>query len=290
MVAIVCRECYTYREGMAMKIIYKQSKDSTGSLHRFGVSDCYFKEIALSSDQATVIQKQHQHTGFELHMVKNGCQTYIVDKKEYRVEAGHFLLIAPKVMHQALDAADNTHKYAITFHLPADGSFDFLFGELTPRVRGCIETICGEADLRKAISATLIENAILEILVWVLRLVGMKERQSTYHPEEKAELTLAKQYIDDNIVRDPSVSDVAAYCHISNKQLTRIFQKAEGMCPGEYIIRQRVKQIECLLAEGRLSIRQISENLHFSSEHYLNAFFKKYAGMTPGAYRKMQGK
>lgn len=273
-----------------MKIIYKQPKEAAGGLHRFGISNCYFKNILLSSDQTVVTRKQHQHTGFELHMVKSGCQIYMVDEEEYRVEGGSFLLICPKTPHRAASAAPNTQKFAITFQMPVADSADCLFGSLTPRVKDSIEMICNEADLQKDISGTLIENAILEILVWVLRLAGMKEKQSICHPEEKAELTLAKQYIDDNIAQDLSVSDVAAYCHISNKQLTRIFQKAEGVCPGEYIIRQRVKQIESLLAEGRLSLRQISENLHFSSEHYLNAFFKKYAGMTPGAYRKMQGK
>ncbi|MBO5836623.1 MAG: helix-turn-helix domain-containing protein, partial [Oscillospiraceae bacterium] len=45
-----------------------------------------------------------------------------------------------------------------------------------------------------------------------------------------------------------------------------------------------------LLLESNLSLKEISQQLHFGSEHYLNAFFKKYAGMPPGAYRKMQGK
>jgi AraC-like DNA-binding protein len=44
--------------------------------------------------------------------------------------------------------------------------------------------------------------------------------------------------------------------------------------------------IEKLLSDPSLSLRQISEKMEFNNEYHFNSFFKKYAGMTPGAYRK----
>ena len=43
---------------------------------------------------------------------------------------------------------------------------------------------------------------------------------------------LAKQYISDNVDSAPSVPEVAAYCHLSCRQLTRLFlqlHKGEGL-------------------------------------------------------------
>ena len=100
---------------------------------------------------------------------------------------------------------------------------------------------------------------------------------------------MAKQYIEDNVELNPSVSDVAEYCHLSAKQLTRIFNGFEGISPGEYIIRARVSRIEALLSDRSLSLRQIGEIMSFNNEYYFNAFFKKYSGMPPGEYRKMTG-
>lgn len=275
--------------GDIMKILYKQPESLAGSLLRFGVSNCYLKDILLCRDETRMTKKQHQHTGLEMHIIKSGCQEYVVGGKEYRLESGNFLLIYPKVSHQVIASTPNTQKYAITFNMTIADGPDCLFGSLTPRVADNIERIVHEVALKKAISNTLIENTLLEIIVWVLRLAGIKEEKQKCQPEENAQITFAKQFIDDNIAQDPSVSDVAVCCHISSKQLTRIFQKAEGVSPGEYIIRKRVERIESLLAEGSLSLRQISEDMQFSSEHYFNAFFKKYAGMTPGAYRRMHG-
>ena len=273
-----------------MKIIYKQPKDLSGSLDRFGVSNCYLKRILIHRDKSVISKKQHQHTDFEIHIIEEGCQQYAVGNDTYRVEKGQFLLIAPNVVHQALDAAENTGKFAITFQLPFDGSFNCLFSAVTPRMAENLGFIASEAALRRDISNTLIENTLLEILVGILRMAGRKEKVRSNQQEENPVITFAKQYIADNIDRAPSVTEVATYCYLSNKQFTRLFCSAEGVSPGEYILRQRVQRIECLLRESSLSLKQISRQMHFGSEHYLNAFFKKYAGMPPGEYRKMQGK
>ena len=96
---------------------------------------------------------------------------------------------------------------------------------------------------------------------------------------------MATQYIQDNIEQAPTVSEVAAYCGVSERQLSRIFA-GEGQSPAEIIRAQRVRRIEELLADPSLSLKDIGDRMGFSDEYYFNAFFKKYAGMTPGAYRK----
>ena len=88
----------------------------------------------------------------------------------------------------------------------------------------------------------------------------------------------------------PNVTDVSKYCYLSAKQLTRIFQRFEGISPGEYVINKRIKRIEKLLADQNLTLKQIGSMMNFANEYYFNTFFKKYSGMPPGEYRKMLGK
>ena len=134
------------------------------------------------------------------------------------------------------------------------------------------------------------ENSILEILILSFRLSGIKENEKKTQSDENATLAIAKQYIDDNIEAGLSVADVSAYCYLSTKQLTRLFNKFENISPGEYIISRRIKLIENLLADHSLSLKQISTRMHFDNEYYFNTFFKKHSGMPPGEYRKMLGK
>ena len=130
----------------------------------------------------------------------------------------------------------------------------------------------------------------MEILVCVFRLSGMEEKKNTQKQEENVYVSLAKQYIDNNIEMAPSVEEVSEYCYLSTKQLTRIFQRYEDISPGEYIKNRRSLKIEKLLADDSLSLKQISERMNFNNEYYFNSFFKKYSGMPPGEYRKMLGK
>ncbi len=103
---------------------------------------------------------------------------------------------------------------------------------------------------------------------------------------ENERFLLAKQYIEDNICRAISVAELAYYCCLSEKQIPRIFRQEEKMTVMEYIRKRRCAQIEKMLADPGMTLRAISEAMHFSSEYHFNSYFKKYAGMSPGAYRK----
>jgi len=278
-----------------MKIIYNQAKATIlGGLNLLGVKNCYFKKLQIDRDQKIITRKAHHHTEFEMHIVTEGYQKYEVDGTEYLFEKGYFLLIYPNTTHVSLSSAPRTQKYSITFGLETDISTGCFLGAISPRVSGSIDMITREAAARTRISPILIENCILEILVAVFRSAGIQTQTSVILPaeseDENAILAIAKQYIEENVNTPLTVVDVAAYCYLSTKQLTRIFDRYEGVAPGEYIKKRRIRAIEKLLADQSLSLKHISEKMNFSSEYYFNSFFKRYSGMPPGEYRKMAGK
>ena len=273
-----------------MKIIFNQNESKRPSgLHFFGISHCYFKMLQNDQDQKSITKKPHHHTGFEMHIVTEGFQEYAVGDRVYRLETGTFLLIYPNVTHTVCGAAPQTKKFSITFHFSGGGGAGCFWGKVSSRMADNLHMIVREAALRKEISAVLIENNILELLVAAFRQTGIKETAAAQPADEDAVLAIAKQYIADNICQSLSVGDVAQYCCMSTKQLTRIFERFEASAPGAYIKKQRVKMIETLLTDRALSLKQISEMMHFSSEYYFNEFFKKNAGLPPGAYRNALG-
>lgn len=268
-----------------MKILYKQMSDSLLSAH--GISDCYYKKI--TSRRKSEHTKCHHHTGYELHIVLQGQQVYQVNGQTCVLSAGTCLWIAPKIPHTRLHSEVGTEKYSLTFRAPSVSETHRSL-PLSPRLQSHLAFIEEESKHPCESSARLIENVVLEMILTALRQMGLQEQTVTVPKEESATLTLAKQYIRDNLERAPSVSEVAAYCNLSSKQLTRIFRHQNGTTPRQYMTACRVRRIEKLLTEGNASLREISEQLSFSSEYYLNAFFKANAGISPGAYQKMQGK
>lgn len=272
-----------------MKILYRQDEEDS-LLGRYGIGSCYFKSQTDEKSFGGNAARPHYHRCFELHIVVRGHLIYEVNGKSLEFGDGTFLLISPRVRHTAVLRGEDTEKYAIHCDMDIIPGLDYFQGKLTDRMLDNIGFILSETALKRELSAPLIEGCIFETLVTVLRMLGKKEAVGADCLEENAVLKTAKQYIDDNIDEFPCVGDVAEYCCLGAKQLTRIFTRCEGTSPGAYIVKKRVERIEQYLIEGDCSLKEISERMSFSSEYYFNAFFKRYGGMPPGAYRKMMGK
>jgi AraC-like DNA-binding protein len=119
----------------------------------------------------------------------------------------------------------------------------------------------------------------------------LRRKPSALSTEDGSEIDLrvamARQYIADNIELHPTIEEVAAYCYLGTKQLTRMFLCAEGMTLNAYIREQKIAHIRRLLSDSDLPLSEISDRMQFSSEYYFNTYFKSHTGMTPGKYRQM---
>jgi len=285
-----------------LKILYRQPQKSAAHPLHFsamgplGIERCHLKAIDAAIDTAGFTKKSHSHTGYEVHLLESGSQLYETEDGTFLVPAGHFLLIPPNKKHQIHAVQTPMRKYGLTFTLSSalqDSFFDALpqscvCKETPPALWDALRFIGAERDRPRQASGILIETRTLECVFLLLRAAGAVERRSPELSDgADAGLDIAKQYIRDNLHTPMQVGDVAAYCYISTKQLTRLFWRIEGISPAVYIRRERIRYIETLLADASLSIREISERCGFPNEYYFNTFFKRYYGMPPGQYRKM---
>lgn len=279
-----------------MKILFRQSENEEiphSPLGYLGLRQCCLKQIDLRQDDRTITKKLHHHTNYELHLIVSGCQTYAAGQERYTLSDGQFLLVPPRAVHQLLASEPSTRKFAITFSaegkgasgLPAGGC---VTGTVPAAVWEALKRVEEEYPNRSELSMLLAGSRLFEAIVLILREAGMNEPTRREPPgNTDARLALAKQYISDNIELSPSVADAAGYCYLSPKQLNRLFLQYEGISPSQYIREEKIRRIELLLRRNELSLRQISERMHFNNEYYFSAFFKKYSGAAPGAYRKM---
>lgn len=273
-----------------MKILYKQQANSENALARIGIKQCYLKHLSVESDAKIISAKSHHHNGFEIHIVENGHQTYAVSGKTYHVDQKEALLIPPRALHRVLESASDTSKFSITFEIEGHSLAETVTREtlllIDARVSDTLTHVAAERERRLSLSLPLVEAGVFEIVVKILRACGMKEEPVAQDQGQDLRYLLAIQYIKDNIETDLRVADVARYCYLGSKQLTRIFLAETGMAVAEYIRRERCFHIERLLADPTLSLREISEKMNFGNEYYFHTFFKRHAGMSPGAYRR----
>jgi len=279
-----------------VKILYRQPNEpeSTMIIGTDGapavIQNCYFKEQNLEQDMSKITKKRHHHAGYEIHMIIDGTHNYLVGAQRYDLYAGQFLLLPPQTEHQVLSDTSRCTKFSITFTVRG-GSLSLLpqCGCIPDGIMDNIRFILSEKEKARLTSHTLIGNRVFETILLLFRTCGWKERPALpEQADEDARLTLAKQFIRDNIEHNPTVSDAAQYCYLSTKQLSRLFDHADGISPAEYIRQEKIRHLESLISDSTLSLREISERMHFSSEYYFNTFFRKHYGMPPGLFRKMQ--
>lgn len=273
-----------------MRILYKQSADGEDALTKIGIKQCYLKHLSVEGDAKSISGKSHHHNGFEIHIMENGHQTYMVSGKTYHVDRGEALLIPPRVAHRVLENAPAASKFSITFEIEGRSLAETVTREMLlpidARVGDTLAHVFAERERSLSLSLPLVEAGVFEIVVKILRACGMKEEAVAQDQGQDLRYLLAIQYIKDNIETALRVADVARYCYLGSKQLTRIFLAETGMAVAEYIRRERCLHIEQLLADSTLSLGEISEKMNFGNEYYFHTFFKRYAGMSPGAYRR----
>ena len=93
-------------------------------------------------------------------------------------------------------------------------------------------------------------------------------------------------YINSNIFRDISISEICDTVHISKYHFCRRFRQSTGMTVMEYILNTRIILAKNLLLSEKVSVSEVSRKCGFSSVSYFCRVFKENTGKTPLAFHK----
>lgn len=137
------------------------------------------------------------------------------------------------------------------------------------------------ACLNRLDSFEKVHRKTLQILERCYELAGRKG--FTEYEDELTDDMI--QYIHSHCTSKISTKDVAEHVHFSVDYTCKYFKKKTSTNLTDYILKLKIYRSRDDLME-RKSMSQIAEKYGFSSDgHYLKVF-KKYEGMTPGAYVK----
>lgn len=102
------------------------------------------------------------------------------------------------------------------------------------------------------------------------------------------QLRQVKDFIDDQISTEITISDLAAVAGLSQYHFIRAFKDTVGLPPYQYVLSERVRRARGLLSKSDLSLRDVALAAGFSDASQLNRIFRKFVGVTPTAYRRDQ--
>ena len=118
------------------------------------------------------------------------------------------------------------------------------------------------------------------------RLLMSRQLLDSPHAELPEPVVRVLNAISANPLRDWKAKELATIGKVSYSGLRALFQTSQQGTVHEHIQRARLDQSRLLLADQRLSIKDVAGQLNFSSEFYFSHFFRHHTGMTPTEFRQ----
>ncbi len=93
-------------------------------------------------------------------------------------------------------------------------------------------------------------------------------------------------FIRENLSARLDIDCLAEAAGLSRGRLSRNFSRDFSMPLKSFLQKELVAQASRYLLGSTLSVREISERLHFSSEYYFSNFFRRCTGTSPTCFRR----
>lgn len=97
------------------------------------------------------------------------------------------------------------------------------------------------------------------------------------------------QYIDANLHRRISLSDLSAMLHLEPTYFSHQFAHTLGLPPMRYVLRRRVGRAQQILWNTDEPLEAVAQQLGFTDAFHFSKTFKRVTGVPPSVYRKRKG-
>jgi len=140
---------------------------------------------------------------------------------------------------------------------------------------------CARADLFSSLRA---KQLMLQLLLYYLECCPAGSITAV-RTKEDAPLDKALAFVEENLHRPITVSELAEIAGYHPSYFTKLFQRHMGLPPVQFITRRKTERAVELLTTSSLPVSDVSQALGFGNPFYFSNFFKKQTGMTPSQYR-----
>lgn len=132
-------------------------------------------------------------------------------------------------------------------------------------------------------------NLMMEMVLHELSQITEEiNRKRLFAPGQKEETDMDNiyEYIHANYYKNLQVAELARHFGYNTQYFIRMFRRANGMTPKQYIVYCQIEQSKHLLATTSMKIMEISEQVGISDYKNYLKYFKKFEGICPSKYRK----
>ncbi|WP_077610090.1 AraC family transcriptional regulator [Clostridium sp. Marseille-P2415] len=251
------------------------------------------------------VMTYHWHKETEIIRVLEGSFPILLDNKEYRLNAGDWLLVPSGVLHGGFP--ENCHYECLVFHferLYSDSNITrAICRSFTEKNLTFLNLFTQEShpDLLDSLrlsfeaAASQFEGYQLCVLGNLFSALGciLKCHYYTQPPiisaHNKKKITQYKtvlSYIADHYSEDITLNDLAGSVHMNSRYFCRFFKEFTGQTPMEYLNVYRIEAACEQLTSTTHTVTEIAFNCGYNDINYFIRVFKKVKNCTPGRYLK----
>lgn len=234
----------------------------------------------------------HIHSCHELYCLIKGDVSYIVEGHKYKLYPGAILLARSSESHKLnINTQEEYERYVIHFTTDfiVNGGFSqklldpYLCRELGQKNRylpNNFQDITPISFFEKTErECTVVDpcDAVRANLCALLSSINIAFLSKSNKETDEGNLIA---YINENLTTDVSISDIAAYAHLSPSQLSRVFKSLTGTSVYEYILTKRLILFHEKMHQGKSAMKACAEcGFHDYSAFY--RLYKKRYGKSP---------
>ncbi|MBR4119256.1 MAG: helix-turn-helix domain-containing protein [Bacteroidales bacterium] len=247
---------------------------------------------------------------FSIVLVKKGNSVISINDSEHEISDNSLIFILPNYIlkhkiHKQINASGYVIILSIDFLINVQIKTEFIIPiflkfynnpivKLTDKE---IDILCKYFDLLSieeseniSNTSTLISSGIITSLIYRLsNIFDSKGNNIISDNKTKSNIRIFKEFLQLAIKEFRTHREITYYANalcVTPKYLSTIVKEVSKNKASKWIELLVITEAKSLLKYSDMTIQEIAYNLNFANPSFFGAYFKKYAGLTPGEYRK----
>lgn len=224
-----------------------------------------------------------------IHCISEGKGRFQVDETVWTLQRGQgFLMVPGQVASYAADREQPWRYRWIGFHGPDAAHVLSLCGIRPEQPVFSLRNIRAVLDCMAELEPLYFEQdnsfaAVGKLYEWLSLL---QEGTGQRPPRGPDSLERATRYIRQNYSYPLTVGGIAQVVGLDRSQLFRLFKRAYGLSPQQYLLRFRLEQAVVLMSASSLSVTEILYSCGFNDPCHFSRQFKAAYGLSPSLYMR----
>jgi AraC-like DNA-binding protein len=251
----------------------------------------------LHAHFTTHVYDRHSHDAYVFGVTLEGVQAFHCRGAAHASAAGQIMAFNPDDPHDGHAGSPDGFTYRMLYVAPGavGGLLEDAFER---RVESplFVSPVIEDAPLARLIAAAhraFAEDApaLEQDSVFAEAMIGLARRHGSHSPAVARSLrndravARARDYLHQRFETNISADELARIAGMSRFHLSRLFARAHGLPPHDYLMRLRLAEAKRLLARGEKPA-EVAAAIGLVDQSHLNKRFRRAFGITPGQFRR----